>query len=99
MLSNEPLFETYDYAIGGKMVVGRAILEDTFAEILGRDVDAAKRIKEKLAHDIATFMLENQLFEFTQFKDPIEYKTHVAVRAYIAPNDQVKILRLANKIL
>lgn len=98
-MMNEPVFTTHDYAIGGKLVVGRAILEDTFAEILGRDVDAAKRIKEKLAHDIATFMLENQLLEFTQQKDPIEYKTRIAVRAYIAPNDQVKILRLANKIV
>lgn len=96
---NEPIFTTHDYAIGGKLVVGRAVLEDTFVEILGRDVDAAKRIKEKLAHDIAIFMLENQLLEFTQQKDPIEYKTRIAVRAYIAPSDQVKILRLANKIL
>ena len=96
---NEPIFTTHDYIIGGKLVVGRAVLEDTFAELLGRDVDAAKRIKQKLANDIAMFMLENQLLEFTQFKDPIVYKTHVAVRAYIAPNDQVKILRLANKVV
>ena len=96
---NEPIFTTHDYIIGGKLVVGRAVLEDTFAELLGRDVDAAKRIKQKLANDIAMFMLENQLLEFTQYKDPIEYKTHVAVRAYIAPNDQVKILRLANKVV
>ena len=98
-MMNEPDFTAHDYAIGGKLVVGRAVLEETFAEILGRDVDAAKHVKQKLANDIATFMLENQLLEFTQFKDPIEYKTHIVVRAYIAPNDQVKILRLANKIV
>jgi hypothetical protein len=98
-MMNEPDFTSYDYVIGGKLVVGRAVLEDTFAEILGRDVNAAKRVKEKLANDIATFMLENQLLEFTQFKDPIDYKTHIAVRAYIAPNDQVKLLRMANKIV
>jgi hypothetical protein len=95
----EPDFTTHDYVIGGKMIVGKTVLEETFAELLGRDVDAAKHVKQKLAHDLATYMLENQLLEFTQYKDPIQFQTHITVRAYLAPNDQVKILRLANKIV
>jgi hypothetical protein len=96
---NEPIFTTHDYAIGGKLIVGRASMDETFAEILGKDIDAKKRLKEKLVHDLATYMLENQLVEFTLHDDPITFNKTIAVRAYLAPNDQVKILRLANKIV
>lgn len=98
-MTNEPDFTTYDYVIGGKLIVGRASMDESFAEILGRDVDAAKHIKQKLVQDLATYMLENQLVEFTQYTDPSTYAKTIAVRAYLAPNDQVKILRLANKIV
>ena len=96
---NEPIFTTHDYVIGGKLIVGRASMDETFAEILGKDIDAKKRLKEKLVHDLATYMLENQLVEFTQVDDPITFSKTISVRAYLAPNDQVKILRLANKIV
>jgi len=96
---NEPIFTTYDYVIGGKMVVGRVSIDETYAEILNTVIDAKQRLKEKLVHDMATYMLENQLVEFTQQDDPITFSKTIAVRAYLAPNDQVKILRLANKIV
>jgi len=96
---NEPIFTTHDYIIGGKLVVGRASMDETFAEILGKDIDAKKRLKEKLVHDLATYMLENQLVEFTQKDDPMTFSKTIMVRAYLAPNDQVKILRLSNKIV
>lgn len=96
---NEPIFTTHDYVIGGKLVVGRASMDDTFAEILGKDIDAKKVVKEKLVRDLVTYILENQLVEFTQQTDPITFSKTILVRAYLAPNDQVKLLRLANKIL
>lgn len=97
---DEPVdFQSYDYAIGGKMVVGKAIMEDNYAELLKTDFDARDQIKQKLIHDMAEYILENNLVEFTQMKDPISFKTQIMVRAYLAPNDQVKILRLANKIV
>lgn len=96
---SEPEFHTYDYVIGGKMVVGRAIMEDEYAELMKTDYDARDRIKTKLIHDMAQYILENNLVEFTQINDPVTYKTHITVRAYLAPNDQVKILRLANKVI
>jgi hypothetical protein len=96
---NEPIFTAHDYLIGGKLVVGRVNMDDTFAEILGKDIDAKQRLKEKLVHDMATYMLENNLVEFTQQDDPITFSKTIMVRAYLAPNDQIKILRLANKIV
>lgn len=92
-------FTTHDYIIGGKLVVGKAIMDESFAVLMKTDLEARMELKKKLIHDMATYMLENDLVEFTQMKDPLTFKTAVMVRAYLAPNEQVKILRLANKIV
>jgi hypothetical protein len=93
-------FQAYDYAIGGKMVVGRAEMTEDFRMMLeDGDATAIIQIKEKLTRDMVSYMLENKLVEFTHHDDPTTLRRKIAVRAYLAPNDQVKILRLANKIL
>lgn len=95
----EPLFQTHDYAIGGKMVMARAEMDAEYTRLLqDNDADAVKNVKTKLIHDMAQFILENNLVEFTHYDDPLSFRRQIAVRAYLAPNDQVKILRLANKI-
>jgi hypothetical protein len=82
------------------MVVGRAEMNEDFRMLLeDGDEDAKKAIKSKLIHDMAEFMLENQLVEFTHYDDPITFSRKIAVRAYLAPNDQIKVLRLANKVV
>ena len=96
----DPMFQTYDYVIGGKMVVGRAKMSESYRLMIeDGDVDAKKRLKSDLIHQMAEFMLENNLVEFTYQDDPMDFSRHVLVRAYLAPSDQVKILRLANKIV
>ena len=97
---SDAVFQTYDYAIGGKMVVGRAEMDESYTMMLQNgDKDAVKHIKQKLIHDMAQFILENNLVEFTHVDDPITFRRRIAVRAYLAPNDQVKVLRLANKVV
>ena len=97
---NTPEFQSHDYAIGGKMVVGRAEMTEDFRMMLeDGDATAIMQIKEKLTRDLVSYMLENKLVEFTHHDDPITFRRQLAIRAYLAPNDQVKILRLANKIL
>ena len=92
-------FDTYDYAIGGKMVVGKAIMsENYFAMIKGNDDDAKMAVKRDLINQLTKHMLENNLVEFTSHQDPITGNMMVAVRAYLAPDDQVKILRVAKPI-
>ena len=99
MFQSEPKFDTYDYAIGGKMVVGRAIMTDSYKLMVeDGDKEAVDRLKSDLIHQMAQFILENKLVEFTHYDDPITFDRQVAVRAYLAPNDQIKILRIANKI-
>lgn len=96
---NTSQFETYDYAIGGKMVVGRAEMDESFSMMLqDGDATAVMQVKEKLTRDMIKHILENKLLEFTYYDDPITFRRHLTVRAYLAPNDQVKILRLANKL-
>jgi hypothetical protein len=96
---HEPDFKTYDYTIGGKLVVGRAVIDETYQQLMMSDQEARQRVKERLVSDMAQHMLENNLVEFMQQRNPMDLTTTVVVRAYIAPNDQVKILRLANKIV
>jgi hypothetical protein len=97
-MTNDAVFTAHDYAIGGKLVVGRATMDDSYLALM-REEDAKKHIKERLVKELAMYMLENNLVEFTQYRDPMTLHTQVAVRAYLAPSDQVKILRLANKIV
>jgi hypothetical protein len=93
-------FQSHDYAIGGKMVVGRAEMTEDFRMMLeDGDATAIMQIKEKLTRDMVSYMLQNKLVEFTHHDDPITMRRQLAIRAYLAPSDQVKILRLANKIV
>ena len=92
-------FESHDYAIGGKMVVGRAEMTEDFRMMLeDGDATAIMQVKEKLTRDLVSHMLTNKLVEFTHYDDPNTMRRQLAIRAYLAPNDQVKILRLANKV-
>lgn len=95
---HEPDFQTYDYTIGGKLVVGRAVLAESYQDLMMSDQEARKQVKEKLISDMAQYMLENNLVEFMQQKN-VDMTTTVVVRAYLAPNNEIKILRLANKIV
>jgi hypothetical protein len=100
MMHSPPEFQTYDYIIGGKMVVGRAVMTDSYKLLLeDGDKEAQKKIKYSLIHEMAQYMLEHNLVEFTYQDNPMDFSRQIAVRAYLAPNDQVKILRLANKIV
>lgn len=95
----DPNFETYDYAIGGKMVVGRAEMIDSFKQMMeDGDKTAIMEVKEKLARDMVLHMIKNQLVEFTHRDDPITMRRQLMIRAYLAPSEQVKILRLAKQI-
>jgi hypothetical protein len=98
-MMNDLKFEVYGYAIGGKMVVGRAEMDEDFRLMVeDGDATAIMQVKEKLTRDLVHHMLENKLVEFTHHDDPITMRRQLAVRAYLTPNDQVKILRLANKV-
>ena len=86
-------FTTQDYAIGGKMVRVSATMSEEFSMHLATDYEARERIKEDISIKMAKFMLENKLVEINQMTDPSTMGIVVVARCYLAPNDQVKILR------
>jgi hypothetical protein len=92
-------FKSYDYAIGGKLVVAHASFSEDYSDMLSYDADAKYNVKMSLATQMAKYMVDNNLVEFTQIENREFGGKRIAARAYLAPNEQVKILRLANKIV
>lgn len=84
-----------DYAIGGKLIHAQLVL-NPLDEIHFQDSDEFKRaIKQKIASELARAMIESNLIEFTQAKN-VDYSTVIHARCYLAPNEQIKILRIHN---
>ncbi len=82
------------------MIVGRAALSESYRLMMeDGDQAAIDQVKMELIQQMARYMLENNLVEFTYQDNPLDYSRQIAIRAYLAPSDQVKILRLANKIV
>ena len=77
---NTPDFTSHDYIIGGKLVVGKAIMDESYSTLLQHDNEARKQLKQKLVHDMAQYMLENNLVEFTQQDDPITFRKAIMVQ-------------------
>ena len=99
MITDDATFEVYGYAIGGKMVVGKAEMSEEFKVMMeDGDATAIMQVKEKLTRDMVHFIMENKLVEFTHYDEPTLGKRHIAIRAYLAPSDQVKILRLSKQL-
>ena len=89
----ELTFKTKDYPIGGKIV--STSLEITFADTdrFLSDDDFKNAIKERMATHLVKCMMENNLIEFTKIEDSTTGSYRLHARCYLAPNDQVKILR------
>lgn len=91
-------FEAHDYPIGGKSVVCTYVMTpDTVAQMQS-DVHYKEQVKQTLVHQLAEYILEQKLCEFTQQDDPARGTKTIKLRVYLAPNEQVKILRTAYKI-
>ena len=90
------MYETkiQEFAIGGQLVTISYNLNDIDSQSFLYDDDYKKYIKKQMAEFMATFILENNLAEYTSFNDPISLDKIVNMRCYLAPHDQVKILRV-----
>ena len=97
---DEPIkFTTYEYVIGGKLVEGKARISEHYRTLMeDGDEDAIDKVKQDLLNQMLMFMLKNKLVEFTWKDDHVSGDRMIMLRTYVTPNDQVKILRLANKI-
>ena len=93
---DEPVIEYKDYAIGGKMVsVSVRVAEDVMVKQFS-DEQARQYMRQKLCEELAAAILAEGLVEINQAKNPYDFSTKIVARAYIAPDDQVKLLRTLN---
>lgn len=76
--------------IQGKMVIGRLTLSSLDMVKFSDQTDI---LKQTLVRQMVEYIINNKLVEFTKQDDPVTCETRIAVRAYLAPNDQVKLLR------
>jgi hypothetical protein len=95
----EAKFDTYEYPIGGKMLTGTVTITETYDSlIINGDKMAVEEIKRDLVHQMAEYMLENKLVEFTHHSDPTRGDKTIKIRAYLAKNSDIKILRVYKKL-
>lgn len=82
-----------DYAIGGKMIIAKVVVSQDVMVAKFSDEKARQMMRETLIHRISEAILENNLCEINQQMNPIDYSTTIVARAYVAPDEMVKLLR------
>ena len=86
-------FSSEDHAIGGRMLMA-SIEVDAVNELVMDDQAWRNLMRHKLATQLATFMLDQDLMEINTFEDLSTMRKQIVARCYMTPRDQVKILRV-----
>lgn len=86
-------FEVEDFAIGGKLLIGSVVISEDKYHEFQNGPQFKEFIKMELATELAKEMIMKGLVEFTVSDDNIRQTKMIRVRAYLAPNDQIKVLR------
>lgn len=82
-----------EYAIGGKLIVMNMKLSAQDSVAFSSDKVYKETVKQKIVTQLVQELIRQKLVEVTFRNDPISYDTMITVRAYLAPDEQVKILR------
>lgn len=85
-----------DYAIGGKMITASVRVDEQVMQARFSDEQARQAMRHKLVSELASAMIENRLVEINQFQNAMDFSTTIVARAYVAPDDMVKLLRTLN---
>lgn len=85
--------DTVDIHIGGKLIVYRGIISLQMMAQAKNDDGLKMQIKEDVARAIARHMLDNNLIEINTRDDPKSFSKEIIARVYLAPDDQIRILR------
>ena len=85
-------FGAKDYAIGGKMV--DAAYSVSYHDAMAWKPNFEDHVKEQLAQQMARYMLNNKLIEFTKKSNPNSDDITYRARCYLTLDDTVKILRV-----
>lgn len=104
ILPQKPLFDPIEipdgftalaeeYAIGGKMLSLSMDITAEEAMQHWNDKEWRAHIRHKVATLFAEKMISDNLCEINVAEDPITQNKKIIMRCYLAPNEQVKILR------
>ena len=93
MMFDNNVIQYKDYAIGGKMITVSVCVSEDVMQARFSDEKAREAMRHKLVSELASAMLEKQLCEINQYTNPMDFSTTIVARAYIAPDETVKLLR------
>lgn len=86
-------FDVEEYAIGGKLInVSFFVSELTYA-LKNSDEEWRQEMREKLVRALIDHILENKMVEIMVKPDLLNQANIISAYMYLAPNEQVKILR------
>jgi hypothetical protein len=87
-------FSVVDIPIGGKLLQARLELNWIEQFDFKSDEVYKQAIKEKVAFELALAMIQSKAIEFTHLTQPSTGTDTIYARCYLAPSDQVKVLRM-----
>ena len=87
-------FNVKDVAIGGKLLTVSLELNPLDEMTFVNPDDYKRAVKQKIASELARAMIESNLVEFTQMVSSTNMGKVIHARCYLAPDNQVKILRI-----
>ena len=92
MFDGEPHWEYIDYPIQGQMLQGRFAIPD-YDSMMMKESDFRNEVKRRVTAEMVDQIMRHKLAEWTQFRDPISGSTVVMIRAYLAKDRDVHVLR------
>lgn len=84
--------EERSYAIGGKLLTAKMMVSEF--EALANNEDLKQSVRKNLVEALVEQILSDKLCEFTTYTDAILMGQMVVARCYLAPSDQVRLLRV-----
>ena len=90
------VWEYIEYPIQGQMLVGKMILSDYDSTGLS-DKRYRDHIRHTITKKLAEEIVKHKFAEWTQFKDPLSGATTIMIRAYLAKDKDVHLLRTLAK--
>jgi hypothetical protein len=92
-LLNDTIFKYKDHAIGGKLIYSKVNIDLLTMAQMNNDESAKHKFKKALISNLVDYMIASNLLEMTQKFDPESNTYEISTRCYLAPNEDIKILR------
>lgn len=89
--------EIEEFAIGGKLVAVAINISEEEVMVNWDDATWKEHIRQKIVSSLVDRMLKDKFVEITSTDNPVTNGKMIYARCYLAPKEQVKILRTLKK--